>query len=263
MLVERFAETVEIQPELVAHHYTEAGLTEQAIPYWQQAGQRAVQRLAYKEAISHFTKGLELLKMLPDTPERTQQELALQIALGVPLIATKGYASSEVGQVYARAHQLCRQVGETSQLFSALMGLRVVYSVRGESQTARELGEQLLRLAESVQDPALLLQAHYALAIPLFAQGKLTCARVHLEQSLALYDPQQHRSLTFLFGTDFGVICLSRDGCWPRRGEKKRGLRRCIKDWSLSEPRRPSSGSRIFLPCWLGRMGEPDKLKRG
>ena len=82
MLEEQFPETVETQPELLAHHYTEAGLIEQAIPYWQQAGQRAIQRSANVEAISHLTKGLELLKTLPDTPERTQQELTLQIALG-------------------------------------------------------------------------------------------------------------------------------------------------------------------------------------
>jgi predicted ATPase len=150
-----------------------------------------------------------LLKTLPGTAERAQKELLLQVALGVPLIATKGYASVEVEQVYISARELCQQVGETSQLFPALMGLRVTYSVRGETQRARELGEQLLRLAESVYDHALLLQAHYALAIPLFAQGELTLARAHLEQSLALYDPRQHRSLAFLFGTDFGVTCLS------------------------------------------------------
>ena len=91
------------QPELLAHHYTEAGLVAQAIPYWHKAGERATQRSAYVEAISHLTKGLELLKTLPDTPERAQQELALQVTLGTTLIVTKGYASPEVEQAYARA----------------------------------------------------------------------------------------------------------------------------------------------------------------
>ena len=90
MLEEQFPETVETQPELVAHHYTEAGLIAQAIPYWQRAGQRAIQRSANVEAISHLTKGLELLKTLPDTPERAQQELTLQIALGMPLDSHQG-----------------------------------------------------------------------------------------------------------------------------------------------------------------------------
>ncbi|HEV8712458.1 MAG TPA: adenylate/guanylate cyclase domain-containing protein, partial [Candidatus Binatia bacterium] len=102
VLEERFSEIKETQPELLAHHYTEAGLTAQAIPYWQKAGQRAAQHSANTEAISHLTKGLELLKTLPDAPERAQQELTLQITLGGPLIATKGYTAAEVERVYAR-----------------------------------------------------------------------------------------------------------------------------------------------------------------
>src|SRR5262249_12099504 len=90
VLEERFPETAETQPELLAHHYTEAGLIAQAIPYWQKAGQRAAQHSAHAEAISLLTKGLELLQALPDTPERTQQELRLQLALAVPLTTTKG-----------------------------------------------------------------------------------------------------------------------------------------------------------------------------
>ena len=123
VLEERFPETKETQPELLAHHYTEAGLIAQAIPYWQKAGQRATQRSANMEAIAHLTKGLELLKTLPDTPERTQQELTLQLALGAPLMATKGYAAPEVDRAYTRARELCQQMGETPQLFPVLWGL--------------------------------------------------------------------------------------------------------------------------------------------
>jgi len=111
-LAEGFPETVEMQPELVAQHYTEAGLAAQSVPYWQKAGQKATQRSAHIEAISHLTKGLEVLKTLPDTPERTQHELTLQIALGAPLIATKGWATPEVESAYTRARELCRQVGK-------------------------------------------------------------------------------------------------------------------------------------------------------
>src|SRR6185295_4724596 len=103
------------------------------------------------------------LKTLPDTPERAQQELTLQIALGAPLQATKGFGASEVEAVYTRARELCRQVGETPQLFPVLWGLWLFYTARAEHKTARELGEQLLSLAQRVQDPALLLQAHHAL----------------------------------------------------------------------------------------------------
>ena len=109
VLEERFPNTIGAQPQLLAHHYTEAGLGQTAIPHWQMAGQKAVQRSANAEAVSHFTKGLELLKALPESPERFQQELTLQLALGTPLIATRGFGLAEVGKVYARARELCRQ----------------------------------------------------------------------------------------------------------------------------------------------------------
>src|SRR2546428_4826924 len=120
VLEERFAETKETQPELLAHHYTEAGLIVQAIPYWQKAGQRDAQRSANAEAIGHLTKGLELLRLLPDTPQRTGQELALQTTLGLPWMALKGYAAPEVERAYTRAVELCRQMGEIPQLFPVL-----------------------------------------------------------------------------------------------------------------------------------------------
>jgi TOMM system kinase/cyclase fusion protein len=193
-LTERFAETAETQPELLAHHYTEAGLLTQAIPSWQKAGEKAMERSAHKEAISHFTRGLELLAAQPETPERNQQELALQIALGGPLTATTGYAAAQVEKAYARALELCRQLGETLQLVRVLGGLEAFYFVRGELQTARELGEQLLRLAQNVQDPALFLRAHTALGLALFHLGALTQAQEHLGQGIALHDSQKRRS---------------------------------------------------------------------
>src|SRR5262245_24497900 len=100
VLAEKFSETTETKLELLAHHYTEAGLIAQAIPYWQKAGQRATQRSAHVEAISHLTQGLELLKTLPNTPERAQRELTLQIALGLPLQTTKGMGAPELERAY-------------------------------------------------------------------------------------------------------------------------------------------------------------------
>ena len=207
VLEERFPETAETQPELLAHHYTEAGLREQAIVYWQRAGQRAVERSANVEAIGHFTKVLELLKALPHTPERIQQELTLQISLGVPMTATKGYAAPEVEQTYARARELCQQLGETPLLFPVLRGLAQFYRVRAELQTARELGEQLLSLAQSVQNlyPDFLVDAHLALGETLFWLGELIPSREHVEQGGALYHPQQHRSHAFLYVQDPGM----------------------------------------------------------
>ena len=159
VLEERFPETKETQPELVAHHYTEAGLIAQAIPYWQQAGQSASLRSANSEAIAHLTKGLELLRTLPDTPERDPARTELQLALGAPLVATKGYAAPEVEQsLYPRA-ELCRQVGETPQLFPVLFGLRSFIYVRASSRRPVSWRSNCLSLPRRSQDLVFLVQA--------------------------------------------------------------------------------------------------------
>ena len=156
VLAERFPETVETQPELLAHHYTEAGLKEQAIPYWQKAGQRASQRSANVEAISHLTKGLELLKTLPDTPERAQQELTLQLALGSALIATKGFAAPEVEKAYNRAQSCAGRWGKPLSSSRCCTDWQGFILVRGRVPDSPGAEGATLALAQSVQDPALL-----------------------------------------------------------------------------------------------------------
>jgi class 3 adenylate cyclase/predicted ATPase len=203
----RFPETAETQPELLAHHYTEAGLSEAALLYWQRAGQRAMEHSANIEASSHFTAALALLKTLPETPERTTQELTLHIALAVPLIATKGYGAPEVAQAYSRAQELCQQVGENALQFSALRGVWNCHLMKAELQTAHALGKQLMRLARRGHDTALLVEVHRALGTTLLFLGELTSARTYLEQGIALYDPLQHRSLALRYGADSGIVC--------------------------------------------------------
>jgi TOMM system kinase/cyclase fusion protein len=194
VLEARFPETVATQPELLAHHYTQAGCDELAITYWQRAGRRAYERSAYVEAISHLTQGLEVLQAVPDTPARARQEILLQATLGAAYTAAKGYAAPDVERAYTRARVLCQQTGDTRQLFPVLVGLWNFYFVRGESRTACALGEQLLTLAESANDPVRRLRAHAALGEILFHIGQLLPARTHLEQGIALYAPQQRRS---------------------------------------------------------------------
>jgi class 3 adenylate cyclase/predicted ATPase len=208
-LEERFPEIVDAQPHVLARHYTEASLNKQAIPYWQKAGQKAVQRSANAEAVSHFSKGLELLKTLPESPEQFQQELELQLALGTPLIATKGFAAPEVGRVYARARVLCQQAGEAPQLFPVYWGLWVFYTARAEHKTAHELGEQCRRLAEAAGDPSLIMEAHHALGVTLLALGEFSSALEHLERAISIYNLEQHHSLAFVYGQDSGVVCRS------------------------------------------------------
>ncbi len=192
----------------LAHHYSRSGNTQKAVEYLRLSGQQAVQRSANAEAVSHLTTALELLKTVPDTSGRARQELLLQTALGSALIATKGMAAPDVEQVYTRALELCQQVGDTPQLSPVLWGLFLVYLVRGELRKARELAEQLLGLAQSGQDPVLLLWAHYALGATLTWLGEFAPAQEHVQQSIALYDSQHHRSYTLLYGQDPGVACL-------------------------------------------------------
>jgi predicted ATPase len=209
-LEERFSETAETQPELLAHHYTEADLNEKAVVYWHQAGQRAIARSAHQEAINHLRKGLAVLTTLPDTPERVQHELRLHVALGTPLMATQGFAASEVRQVYARARELCQRMGDTPQSFPVLRGLWRSYQARGDLRTARELAEHCLDLAQHTQDPDHLVEACEVAGITFYHLGDLVTARPHFEHGIALYDAQRHHALTALYGEDPGVACLSR-----------------------------------------------------
>jgi class 3 adenylate cyclase/predicted ATPase len=210
VLEAQFAETAEAEPELLAHHYTEAGCYAQAVGYWQQAGERASQRSAHVEAIAHLGKGIALLTTLPDTPERIQAELTFQTTLGPALIATRGFAAPEVAATYTRARELCQQAGDTSELFPVLFGLWLLYLGRAEHETARELGEQCLSLAQRLDDPALFLEAHQALGISGFSLGQLAQAHTHFEHGRRLYDSRQHHTLAFRYGTlDPGVGCLA------------------------------------------------------
>ena len=208
-LEQQFPEIAQAEPQTLAHHFTEAGLIARAIPQWQIAGQKAVERSANAEAVSHLTRGLALLENLPESPARSQQELALQLALGTPLIATKGFASPEVGKVYARARELCQQAGEAPQLFPVLWGLWVFYTARADHQIARELAEQCLRLAQKARDPDLLLEAHHALGVTLTGLAQLAPGLEHLDYVIDNYDAERHGSIVFQYGQDPKVVCLS------------------------------------------------------
>jgi len=209
LLEVRFPDLVATEPELLAHHYTEAGCHAQAVGYWQRAGTRAIQRSANVEAIAHAQRGLELLPMLPDTLQRTQHELDLLTTLGPALMSTKGYADPEVGQAYTRARELCQQVGETPEHFLVLYNLWVFYIIRAEHQTTLVLGEQCFQLAQRVQDETLLLMAHFMLGASRFCLRSPALACIHLEHMIALYDPAQHHVLAYRYGGfDPGIVGL-------------------------------------------------------
>ena len=162
--------------EELARHYTEAGLYEQAVSYWHQAGQRAIERSAHVEAIAQLRQGLALLQMLRETPERIQREVAMRLALGASLLAVQGYAARDVHETYTDARQLCAHLDDPHQLFDVLWGLWAYALVRAELQTAHALGTQLLTLAQQVHETAMLCVAHRTLGSTLLFLGAFASA---------------------------------------------------------------------------------------
>ncbi len=202
----RFPETVQAQPELVAHHYTEARLTERAVTYWQRAGEQAIQRSANVEAVDHLSRGLELLRELPETPERAEQELSMELALGPALVATHGYGDPRVRLAYEHAWELCQKIGDSPHVFIALRGRHLYEAAAGEVPKSRDLAEELLRLAEQHRDSDMLVGGRAALAQTNFYLGEFTAARMHGEAGLAAYDPKEH-SFPNWPGAHPGQIC--------------------------------------------------------
>ena len=198
----------EISAEL-AMHFERSGDTQRAVQYLQLAG-----------AASHPTLGLYGGDHTSDPwnspgpdpagqPGAPQQDLTLHVAYGVPLTVTTGFAAAEVERVYTQAVALCEQVGETSQRFPALYGLFSVYYDRAALTAAHAATNQLLSLAQSAEDPDLLLEAHLTTGLTLFYRGEFVSAREHCEAGMALYDPPQHRSHVSVYLQDPGMACLS------------------------------------------------------
>ena len=236
VLQKRFTDTVEAQPELVANHFSEAGLIEEAVPYWMKAGQRAIERSANQEAIRHLTRGLELLKLLPESSERFRNELLLQICLGTALIATKGFSSPDVERVYSRARQLCQNAGEAPELFPVLSGLWMFYTSRGKHTAARDLAEHCLRIAQTVRETGLFVHAHQILGVGFISTGDFAQANQHLERALDKYDARQHRSLVYTYGQDPAAFVLTLVS-WPLwfLGYPDQALRRCREAEALAQ----------------------------
>jgi predicted ATPase len=180
-----------------------------AVQYLQLAGENAVRRSAHQEAISLLSKGLELLKLLSDTPERAQQELRLLKHLGPALISEKGFTAVGIEHTYARAYDLCRRSEDLHELIYVLQGMQIFHLVRGEVRKARALAEQGFQLAQRLSTPTALLTGHAFLVEPLYFLGELTTARAHLEEAWGLYNPQEHNLDVMQHWMDPGVGLLS------------------------------------------------------
>ena len=188
-------EIIESQPELLAQHYTEAGLVEKAVAFWGKAGHRSVARSAMAEAAAQFQKGLDQLALLPDIPERRQKELEFSSALGAVLNVVKGSAAPETGQAYARARELWEQLGSPVEFVEVPCGQSRYHAHRGELDRAQSIAEDLLHLSRRRNDSAGLVMGHYSSGRNLMWVGSFASSRSHLETVLALYDPNSHHSL--------------------------------------------------------------------
>jgi class 3 adenylate cyclase/tetratricopeptide (TPR) repeat protein len=206
VLEERFPEITTTEPEVLAHHYTLAGLTQRAVPYWLRAGQTAYRRSANHEAIGHLRRGLTLLHTLPEGPARAQEEVGFHALLGLASATINGYASPEAEQAYTRAHTLCQQLGNAPQLFPVLYGLSLFHWVRGHLELAHTFGTQLLTAGESVGDVTLRLVGASALGNVLWHMGQSAHADSRLTEALMLYDRDLHAPLAADFGRDVGVV---------------------------------------------------------
>ncbi|MEO8070830.1 MAG: protein kinase, partial [Acidobacteriota bacterium] len=205
-LIELSPDSVNLEPELLAYHYAEAGLSAEAIVYWEKAGQRAAQRSALIEAIDHYSKALDALKMQPAGAARDVRELSLLLSLGSPLMSVHGYANAEVEKNYARARDLAVSAGGGQvDLFPAMQGLWQFYYVRGMLPTSRSLGEKLLEIAAEGQSSTFRLLAHRSFASSVFLMGDFESCRVHTRAGLDIYDVREHGSLALRTGHDPGV----------------------------------------------------------
>jgi predicted ATPase/DNA-binding winged helix-turn-helix (wHTH) protein len=225
----------------LAMHFERGADHKQAAKYLQLAADNAIRRFAYQEAVALSRRGLELLSKLPDTPERAEQELCLQLTLGVPLIATDGYAAPAVGGVYLKARELCQQLGEPPDVSEALWGLWTFYTLKAELGTARRIAEEFLRLAERLPYPGLAMRGHWAIEITFVHLGDFALALQHYEKALSLYEPKRHLDDGFFYALNPGVAmpCFAAWALWFL-GQPDHALERIVEALTrareLSEP---------------------------
>jgi len=209
LLQSRFPDLVTAQPELVAHHCVEAGMTSEAVDYWSRAGQRAVARSAYTEAIAHHDHAIALLEKLPAGKERSDRALQLQTTRAAAILATKGMTAAETAKAYARARELCRELGDPPAVFPVLRGMAAMYHVRAEFDRMHEVAQEFLRLSNAQSQSTPRSFAHAFVGANLLGQGRLSEALEHLETALELYDPQEQVESALVTAMDSRTMALT------------------------------------------------------
>jgi class 3 adenylate cyclase/predicted ATPase len=208
VLISKFKQSSETQPELVAHHYSYAQMGIAAAGYWRRAGELAVARSAIAEAYAHINKGLGELATAPKSSLLVKEEVSLLVALGTVLTALKGYAAPEVEQTYARARQLCSDLDDPAHLFPVLRGLQSFYIVRGPLRVAHDMVEQLRQIAEEAGDAVQRVEANRRLGWCLFCMGNIDAGRNYLDRAMKEYDRSRSAQHIVMYGSDPAVIGL-------------------------------------------------------
>jgi predicted ATPase len=225
VLEEHFADLVERQPELLAHHLTAAGATERAVDQWLKAGQHAAARSTYREAIAHLRRGIELLGSLPEGSTRNAQEIELQLALGLCAYTSRGASSHEAGHAYERACTLAEGRNDARQLFQAVYGVWAIHAGSGRMPVARSFSVRLVKLTDREPNSELRLQAHHSAWTTAWWSGELEKADRHAEAGRHLYDVEKHRSHRHIYGGHDPGVCARQVGAnsgwllgYPQKG---------------------------------------------
>ncbi len=259
-LLERFPQIVETRPEVLARHFTAAGLYEQAIGYWLAAGKQAIERSANLEAIGHLRRGLEAHDELSEEERHDPRlELDLQNTIAGAYTSIKGWTAPEVRSAYARAQQLCETIGDTPHIFWVLRGLWSFHTMSADWQPALDLGHRLMRLAAAQTESAFQIEAHLAVGMPLFFLGDPTAALEQLDRGLSFDSEERDRSLAFKAGLDVVVTTGAISGvvAW-HVGQPEQAQQRCRNGIALARElghafsQADASSSSVWLANLLG-----------
>ena len=211
------------EPELLAYHFSQAGLAEVAVEWWATAGTRSIERSALVEAAEQFTRALAQIANLPVTPARRRKEISIQVALITPLLHVKGYAATETKAAVERARLLIEQaesVGEPPEdsllLFSVLYGFWVANLVAFNSDVCCDLAMQFLALAKRQDAKVPFLIGHRLVGTSLLLTGEIAASLPHYDKAISLYDPVEHRPLAARFGQDpkVSIVCFRALARW-------------------------------------------------
>jgi predicted ATPase len=231
-----FPELAENQPEVLAYHYQEADNHQRAILCWYESGQRALAHSANVEAIANFRKALQLLGNLQETPERIKQEIDIQLALGIPLIAVQGYASAETSEAFSRARTLCLRLGNIPKYFQALFGLWGHAWMGGKNDDALRMADEFLSRSRSLSDPVPLMVAHRVLGSTLLTIGDFQSSADHFEESIKLSTSKAKQPLYNLYMVEpQAASLLLQSWDWWFLGYPDRALARVLEALALAQ----------------------------